>query len=255
MELEGLTLQARELVKAHRAGLEARFSEALRLVWMAYQPIVSWNDRRVFGYEALLRTSEPTLASPAELLDAAERLGRLPELGRTIRRRVAQEASDAPPHVHFFVNLHPADLNDDELYAEASPLGRIADRVVLEVTERAPLDVVKNVDERMSQLRTRQFRVAVDDLGAGYAGLTSFTLLDPTIVKLDMSLVRGVDADPRKRSIIRAMAQLCSELGILVLAEGVETSAERETLAGLGCDLFQGFLFGRPGRGFANPVF
>ena len=237
-----------------RAGLEARFGEAMRSMWMAYQPIVAWRDRRLFGYEALLRSGESTLRGPTEILDAAERLGRLPELGRAIRERVAQEVPRAPADAHIFVNLHSADLNDDELYAGDAPLSGIADRVVLEVTERASLDMVRSIDERMAHLRGQRFRVAVDDLGAGYAGLTSFTLLDPTIVKLDMSLVRDVDNHAKKRSIIRAMSDLCHELGIVVVAEGVETTGEREALADLGCDLLQGYLFGRPAPGFSNPV-
>lgn len=79
-----------------------------------------------------------------------------------------------------------------------------------------------------------------DDLGAGYAGLTSFTQLEPEVAKLDMSLVRGVDVDPRRQSIVRSMRQLCDELRIAVVAEGVETAAERSMLAELGCDLLQG---------------
>ena len=92
--------------------------------------------------------------------------------------------------------------------------------------------------------------IAIDDLGAGYAGLSSFTQLEPDVAKLDMSLVRGIDTDTRRRSIVRSMKQLCSELGILVVAEGVETVAERDTLDDLGCDLLQGYLFAKPCRGF-----
>ena len=77
--------------------------------------------------------------------------------------------------------------------------------------------------------------------------------LEPAIVKLDMSLVRGIDSHPRKQSIVRAMTRLCGELGMLVVAEGVETTSERDALAGLGCDLLQGYLFARPVRDFAAP--
>jgi EAL domain-containing protein (putative c-di-GMP-specific phosphodiesterase class I) len=90
------------------------------------------------------------------------------------------------------------------------------------------------------------YRLAVDDLGAGYAGLTSFALLRPDVVKLDMSLVRGVDANPIKQTLVGTMAGLASEMGMRVVVEGVETIAERDTLIELGCDLFQGYLFARP---------
>ena len=251
LELAGITSKS----LGDRASLEAKFASTLDRLWMAYQPIVHYGERRVFGYEALLRSAEPSLPSAPEILDAAERLGRLPDLGRAIRRRVASEAAEAPSGVKFFVNLHAVDLNDDDLFAADAPLVAIANRVVLEITERASLEIVKNIDQRMKKLRELGFAVAVDDLGSGYAGLSSFTLLDPSMAKLDMSLIRGIDVHPRKQSIVRSMCRLCDELGILVVAEGVERETERDTLVGLGCDLLQGYLFARPGRGLPAPTF
>jgi EAL domain-containing protein (putative c-di-GMP-specific phosphodiesterase class I) len=241
-------------ISGDRVGLEARFVSALERLWMAYQPVVSWKNRGVFGYEALLRSAEPSLPSPPEILDAAERLGRLRDLGRAIRQRVAADAAGAPPDALLFVNLHAADLVDDVLYDPAVSLGKLAGRVVLEITERASLDVVANVEPRIAKLKQMGFRLAVDDLGAGYAGLTSFTKLEPAMAKIDMSLVRGIDAHPQKQSIVRSVVRLCEELGMLVVAEGVEKPAERDTLVELGCDLFQGYLFARPERGFQPPA-
>jgi EAL domain-containing protein (putative c-di-GMP-specific phosphodiesterase class I) len=183
----------------------------------------------------------------------AERLGRLHDLGRAIRRRVATDAAEAPDTTTLFVNLHASDLNDDELYMAQSSLAPIAQRVVLEVTERASLDDVRSPRARIQRLREMGFRIAVDDLGAGYAGLTSFTQLEPEIAKLDMSLVRGIDADPRRQSIVLSMKRLCDELDIAVVAEGVETVGERDALAELGCHLLQGYLFAKPAEGFMMP--
>jgi EAL domain-containing protein (putative c-di-GMP-specific phosphodiesterase class I) len=170
-----------------------------------------------------------------------------------VRASVAKVAAEAPDAAKLFVNLHSADLNDEELYSADSPLSKIASRVVLEITERASLYEVKNVASCVKKLKALGFQLAVDDLGAGYAGLTSFTQLEPEVVKLDMSLVRGVDSDSRRQSIVRSMKTLCDELGMLVIAEGVETSAERDTLASVGCDVLQGYLFARPDRGFKIP--
>jgi EAL domain-containing protein (putative c-di-GMP-specific phosphodiesterase class I) len=86
----------------------------------------------------------------------------------------------------------------------------------------------------------------VDDLGAGYAALSSFASLEPDMGKLDMSLLRGVDSHPTRRKLVGAMAELCRNLGILVVAEGIEIEAERDVVVELGCDLLQGFLLGRP---------
>ncbi|MGA3123123.1 MAG: EAL domain-containing protein [Polyangiaceae bacterium] len=238
-----------------RAGLEARLSRALDALWVAYQPIVAIGPRRVIAYEALVRTDEPTLQRPVDLFDAAARLGRLHEVGRSIRSRVAADASALPDGVLLFVNVHPDDLNDFDLFAASSPLSEIASRVVLELTERAPLEHVEGLQARTKRLRELGFRIAVDDLGAGYAGLSSFTLLEPDYMKLDASLIRSIDTSVQKRSIVRAMLQLATrDLGVMVISEAVETTHERDTLVALGAEMLQGFLFARPGRGFAEPA-
>src|SRR6185436_17586123 len=114
-ELEGKQL-------GDRAGLEAKFASAVEKLWVAAQPIVSWSGRNIFAYETLLRTDEPTLRSPLDFFDAAERLGRAAELGRIIRGHVARIMRETPPEGHVFVNLHPADLEDAELYADDGAL-------------------------------------------------------------------------------------------------------------------------------------
>jgi EAL domain-containing protein (putative c-di-GMP-specific phosphodiesterase class I) len=246
--LELLGAEAR--LVGDRAGLHATFERALASLWMAYQPIVSPPDRRVFGYEGLLRSSEPTLPHPGAVLDAAERLGRTDDLGRAVRDHVARTVDGAPEGSTFFVNLHARDLLDGRLFARGAALSQVASRVVLEITERATLDEVGDVRERIRALRELGFRLAVDDLGAGYAGLTSFAAIEPDVVKLDMSLVRGIDASPVKHKIVDRMTALAHDLKILVVAEGVETPAEREVLVKLGCDLLQGYLFAKPGKPF-----
>lgn len=234
-----------------RAGLDARFDRALEQLWIAFQPIVRWSDRAVFGYEALVRSDEPTLNSPGLLFDAAERLGRVREVGRAVRRAAAEAAASAPPDTMMFLNLHAADLNDETLYGSTAPLTAFATNVVLEITERTSLSRINDVRSCITRLRSLGFRIAVDDLGAGYAGLSSFSQLEPDVAKLDMSLVRGIDASARKASIVRSMLTVCQrELGTYVVCEGVETEAERDTLTELGADLLQGYLFARPQRGF-----
>lgn len=232
------------------AGLELSLTSALENLWMAYQPIVRVSDRSLFGYEALMRSREAALPHPGAVLDAAERLDRLKEVGRRVRSLVALPFARAPQSAWLFVNLHAADLEDETLADAKSPLVAIADRVVLEITERAALDGVKSVEKRVAQLREIGFKIAIDDLGAGYAGLTSFALLEPDIVKLDMTLVRDVDTTPTKSKLIASVCQVCRDLDVQVVAEGIETAAERDALTTLGCDLFQGYLLGRPGPPF-----
>jgi EAL domain-containing protein (putative c-di-GMP-specific phosphodiesterase class I) len=231
--------------------LEVRFERALSQLWIAYQPIVTWPGQKVFGYEALVRSLDPDLPTPGMLFDAAERLGRVQDLGERIRNAVAENAAAAPPDALMFANVHALDLTNDRLYESASPLAKIAGRVVLEVTERASLHRIDDLKDRIRALRDLGYRIAVDDLGAGYSGLSSFNQLEPDIVKLDMSLIRDIDGSSSKASLVRSMISICTQdLGVRVVCEGVETVGERDTLAKVGADLLQGYLFAKPDRGF-----
>lgn len=233
-----------------RAGLEASFDRALGGLFVVYQPIVHARQGKVFGYEALLRSHEPALPHPGAVLDAAEQLGRLNDLGRTVRGIAARPMRDAGGDTALFVNLHPLDLQDELLTSSDSPLHAFARHVVFEITERSALESMDNVRESVEALRALGYRIAIDDLGAGYSGLTSFTQLQPDLVKLDMSLIRGVDADPVRQKLVGTMTRVCNEMGLLVVAEGIETEAERDKLIELGCDLLQGYLFAKPGPPF-----
>jgi EAL domain-containing protein (putative c-di-GMP-specific phosphodiesterase class I) len=237
-----------------RFAMEASFDRMLESLWMAYQPIVRTGDGSLFGYEALLRSAEKTLPHAGAILDAAERLGRTDELGRTIRAAAMAPFAAAAPHALLFVNLHARDLMDETLFSLESPLSAIAERVVLEITERSALDDVDDARAKVGRLRQMGFRIAVDDLGAGYAGLTSFATLEPELVKLDMTLVRRIDTSPTKQKLVRSVTALCKELGMMVVGEGVETRAERDVLVDCGCDLLQGFLLARPDRPFPGFV-
>jgi EAL domain-containing protein (putative c-di-GMP-specific phosphodiesterase class I) len=105
---------------------------------------------------------------------------------------------------------------------------------------------VPDLPGRIKALRALGYRRAIDDLGAGYAALAAFATLEPDVVKLDIALIRGCDHEPVKQQLIRSMTGLCKEHGAMVVAEGIETPAERDTATSLGCDPLQGFLLGRP---------
>ncbi|MDF3069153.1 MAG: hypothetical protein K0R38_4754 [Polyangiaceae bacterium] len=249
-----LALLKREALELHGAlstprpcGLSPGFRQVLDELWVVFQPIVSLRGRNVYGYEALMRSGHPDFRSPSQLLGTAERVGALDELGQAVRARAAESVSDLNGAL-LFVNLHPQDLNDPLLRAPGSPLVGIAEQVVLEITERASLGAIEQLQPRVAELRKLGFRIAIDDLGAGYAGLTSFALLEPEIVKLDMSLTRGVDRSSVKQKLVGSIGTLCKEMGMTIVVEGVETPEERDALVSLGCDLLQGHLFGYPER-------
>ncbi len=239
-------LRDRAVEASDRAGLESAFTGALDGLFMNFQPIVRSSTRSVFAYEALVRSPSPTLPNPPALFEAGERLGRIHHLGRLIREHVARVLPSVPSHQIVFVNLHPLELSDDELLSEESPLSAHAPRVVLEVTERARLEGVSELDERVRALRDLGYRLAVDDLGAGYAGLTSFVRLNPEFVKIDMTLTRDLHRSETKRVLVRSMLDVCREMAIPAVVEGVETKDELRALSSIGADLLQGYLFGKP---------
>lgn len=249
--------QKRFLMDSGRAGevadierLDQDYRGALETLWMAYQPIVSWSERRIVGVEALMRVEHPRFPGPMEVLDAAERLDQSTQLSRHIRKAVAATAHTFPADTLLFVNILPRDVWDPQLLSAEDDLTPFADRIVLELTERAALRSTPELRQRIDALRETGCRVAIDDLGTGYNSLNVFTVVEPDVVKLDMSLVRGIHTNQVKQRLVESVANLCADLDIDVVAEGIETPEERDVLIDLGCDLLQGYLFARPGRTF-----
>jgi EAL domain-containing protein (putative c-di-GMP-specific phosphodiesterase class I) len=232
-------------------GYNRRLDAALDGLWMAYQPIVSYSEARPHAYEALLRTTAD-VDGPTEVLELAEKTHRLFDLGRRVRATVARDVSALPPGVLMFVNLHPADLEDPELYDAASPLSLHAGRVVLELTERASVTHDASLERHISALHALGYRLAVDDLGAGYAGLTTLARVKPEYVKLDGSLVRDVDTSTTNQIVIKSIMLLAQQLDMRVVAEAIETPAELKTLRLLGLEYLQGYLLARPARPFVS---
>jgi EAL domain-containing protein (putative c-di-GMP-specific phosphodiesterase class I) len=240
------TIGADIMLLGDRAGLEAAFARATGSLSTVYQPIVRTSDRCTVAYEVFLRTDEPLLSKPDVMVLAAERLEQVDALGCMVRER-----SIVPPaSLMLFVNVHGSELVNGAFGDRNSPLAGFSDRVVLEVSERVALDQLPGLTDAVARLRATGLRIALDDVGAGYAGLSSFAALKPDFVKLDISLIRDLDTNATKYRIIGAMAMLAKDLGITTVAEGVETEAERDALVELGVDLLQGYRFARPGRAF-----
>lgn len=229
-----------------------RLGLAIEGLWLAYQPIVHPETKRVFAYEALVRTHTPGIAGPPELIALAEQTDRVFELGRVIRARAAEDLESLPSDVVLFVNLHPQDLDDPDLHLPGAPLSKCARRVVLEITERSSVAHDTKLVEHVNSLRALGYRVAIDDLGAGYSGLTTLARVQPEFVKLDGSLVRDIHTSGVNQLIVTAVLELARELQSQVVAEAIETQREYEILKHLGVELLQGYYFAKPAPPFAR---
>ncbi|HEV7678009.1 MAG TPA: EAL domain-containing protein [Candidatus Dormibacteraeota bacterium] len=217
-----------------------------------FQPIVETATGRVVGYEALSRgLPGAPLQSAAQLLDAGRQGGMEAEvmvaMAQLARRRAVHLLS--PPDALLFINMGPAALWRPLHALDAA--GSEADvwpveQTVVEVTEHAPVTDAGAFLADRDSARAQGVRFALDDAGAGYAGLTTLALLAPDFIKIDMGIVRGCDRDPLKCSIIDALLYLAEHAGATVIAEGVETQSELAALRGLGVSQVQGFLIAEP---------
>lgn len=215
----------------------------------AFQPIVDVVAREVFSYEALIRgaANEPAL----RVLDCvpAHAKYRFDEDSRAAAIALAVQLGLT---CHLNLNLLPQGLNesDTSVSSTVSAAARHAlpiDRVILEVTEGEVIADYAQLGRQLNEFRSMGLKFAIDDFGAGYSGLNLLADFQPDQIKIDMNLLRGIERHGPRQSIVRAVVQVCADLGIDVIAEGVETLAEYAWLAEQGVRLFQGYLFARPG--------
>jgi EAL domain-containing protein (putative c-di-GMP-specific phosphodiesterase class I) len=214
-----------------------------------FQPIVDLQRGEVCGYEALARFTEWGL-DPSEVFAAADRHG----MAGVLEARMVREVLGMRPHIdasrYVSVNVSPAaalSADVQNAFAEAERL----DAIIVEITEQTDTDL-RALARALDGLRERGALVAVDDAGAGYGSLARITALQPHFVKVDRSLVTGVDADPTKAAVVETLGDLAARMDAWVVAEGIERLEELDALIGLRVPLGQGFAFGRPGPGMAE---
>jgi len=221
---------------------------------MHFQPIVTADTATIFGYEALVRCQADELRSPLVLFDIAERSGRTRPLNRTLRDITIQSLPDLPEPEFMFINLHVDDFTDPTLLdPPALMLGHSA-RIILEVTESAAIQDYNSFKENLNIMRSHGFLIAIDDLGSGYSALNTLAEIEPDFIKFDMALIRGIDTNPVRQNLVRNMRAFADDLGIKVVAEGVETRGEYETVRDLGCHLIQGYYFSKPALPFVRTL-
>jgi EAL domain-containing protein (putative c-di-GMP-specific phosphodiesterase class I) len=232
--------------RATISDLAGRLDSALGGLYLAFQPIVRWSEQRAIAHEVLVRSRDPMLGRPERLIAAATMRGRVDEIGRDVRRRVAAHLDQVGGRDgDLFVNLHPIELADPDLSDPEAPLARHARRIVFDISERATLDR-NDAAQRLAVLRELGYRIALDDIGDS-GGLALLAVLRPEVLKIDSVLIRGVRADAVRRATVQGLFDLGARLGAMTIAEGVETEDDLAGVIGAGGDLMTGFVFGRPG--------
>lgn len=208
---------------------------------IAFQPIVRLSDGKPVGYEALARfDTEPTGAPEKWFADAAD-AGLLTDFElAAVKAGLAAQPRKADTYVSL--NVSPETVLSGRLQDVTTGYGPC----VVEITEHAPVADYASLARALAPLKKRGMRLAVDDAGAGFASLRHILMLEPQLIKLDLSLTRGIDKNQRQRGLAAALITFAKEIGATVIAEGVETEEELAALRNLGVEFGQGFLFGKP---------
>ncbi len=211
---------------------------------VVYQPIIDLNAMVPRGFEALCRFRSVPYRSPDKWFAEAAEVGMADTLECAVAERALCALEHIPTFAYVSVNASPATVESGALARMLAE--RDVSRIVLEVTEQAVVSDYDRILRQLDVLRGRGMRIAVDDAGAGYAGLQHILRLRPDLIKLDMSLTRDLDADHARASLVEAMTGFARKTGAVVVAEGIETDAELAALRGLGVECGQGDLLGRP---------
>jgi EAL domain-containing protein (putative c-di-GMP-specific phosphodiesterase class I) len=243
------------IVSAEQPDSLIRGTELLRemidteAVEVVYQPIVDLRTRVAVAYEALARGAHPQLSrNPATLLALAEQCGVVIELSRMFARKAVTSCGRLPRNTKVFVNMHADELKRPDLLASLSELRSLASShhpVVLEIAEASVTDV-NAMAVNKAAFKSLGLEFAYDDFGAGQARLVELTDIPPNYLKIDKAMVQGIEAAPPRQEMVAALLRVVRRLGVRVIAEGVETEMVAGICQELGCDLGQGYLFGRP---------
>jgi EAL domain-containing protein (putative c-di-GMP-specific phosphodiesterase class I)/DNA-binding NarL/FixJ family response regulator len=239
-----LRLAERRTTEVHERRERIRRAIDERRFTLVYQPIYRLRTKDVVGYEALARFVDEPPRSPDVWFREAGEVGLGLELEVAATRMALDDLGRLPSEAYLSLNLsHRAALSRLMLDTlDGAPLRRI----VVEITEHERVEDYEELASALERLRGRGARIAIDDAGAGFASLRHTLLLDPDVIKLDISLTRHIDTDRGKRALAKALISFAEEMRMDIVAEGIESEDELETLLALGASLGQGFYLARP---------
>jgi len=220
-----------------------------------FQPIISLRDGSVLGHEALSRiVSESTISSTEDLFRIASDSQRLWDLELLCRTKTLETAfvyHNPPYDKKLFINVNPNIMRDPKFRNGftkkfLSQYSIDATHIIFEITERNVIEDISIFKSAINHYRNQKFKIAIDDTGSGYSGLNLISEIDPDFIKLDNNLIRDIDTNLLKFALVKGMVEFSKVSSIQIIAEGIETSAELETLVNLGVQYGQGYLIQRP---------
>ncbi|MFE4229317.1 EAL domain-containing protein [Arthrobacter sp. NPDC056886] len=228
--------------------ISARLDHLLttRTLITAFQPIRDLGAGEIVGAEALTRFVSSPFRSPDQWFDEADSIGRGLELEFLALETALLAAADLPAHLYIAVNLSPAACLDPRLCDIVRDSGLKPGRIVVELTERSAVADYVRLAAALAPLRSAGLRIAIDDVGAGFSSMRHILRLSPELIKLDRTVVAGIDNDPNQRALCAAMVSFSSQIGASLVAEGIETNSELATVTELGVNTGQGYFLGRP---------
>ncbi|UVI28485.1 EAL domain-containing protein [Paenibacillus spongiae] len=223
-----------------------------RLIYPVYQPIISLRNETVYGYEALLRCPDNRwFAGPQPLFAFAAEEGMLYTLDRLARERAIEESTGLADGQKLFINI-TSQIIDDPSFTPGQTrslleqFGLSPHHVVFELTERSSIEDFGAAKKILDHYRNQGYQIAIDDAGAGYSSLQSIVELQPDLIKIDRSLIRGIHLDPMKEHIVQHFTELAAKMGISIVAEGIEEEEELAQIRSMGIAYAQGYLLGKP---------
>jgi len=211
---------------------------------IVFQPIVDLQDRAIVGMEALARFAGDAPRPPDVWFNEAASVGLGTDLELTAIRMALGKIDLLPAGCYLSLNLSHRTATSPRLLDVI--IGEHCDRLVVEITEHEPVEDYESLTESLEKLRVRGVRVAIDDAGAGFASLRHALRLDPHVLKVDISLVRDIDTDRARRALASGLIRFAEEMDISIVAEGIETQAELDTLLSLGVRYGQGYFLAHP---------
>lgn len=240
-QLDSELKRVRDRMQKHRRISEVLTTDQPSIV---YQPILAVQTQELCGWECLARFSTLPVRGPDQWFIEAAEAGLGVELELRAIGHALKAIASIPSHAYLALNCSPQLVYSGRLgpLLQSFP----ARQLVLEITEHAAVADYVRLEQALAPLRQRGIRLSIDDTGAGYASMRHILELSPDIIKLDMSITQGVDSDFKRRALASSLIAFARETGSSVVAEGVETEQELETLRALGVHKVQGYLLGRP---------